>query len=339
MNDYQKQQLLFGKQNISFKDQLDLAGLLNQKIKRLYQLRDQALITKKIQPVDKEIDFSKQDLSSLKDKDFFGLNLNNALFESSNLFQINFSRSDGLTASLQEAVFDLSNLEEVRFSFADLTRASFKKANLKKSSFVHSKLRRADLEESDLRGASFLGANLGEANLKGVLIDEETIFQRTLFKDAPFAVSSNSNLYFQKARFDSFIGRNLNFSGSDMKKIEVRDSSFKNCSFNKANLRKARFKKSKFLEAGFLFNMSALESANFYDCFLRQASFKKADLTKAVFRNCDLRDTNFNETDISQTQFINCQLEGSSLFNHKDFSESQLKNSTQSTFAPTFYDL
>ena len=155
------------------------------------------------------------------------------------------------------------------------------------------------------------------------------------------AIFQDSILYSASIQYSGF--RFVDFSGSDMRRLngikaDLRDSKFnqsdlRGANLTYANLRDVTLKESKifstmffnaFLEGASMVNVEGegscfcdarLEESTLIESAFNQASFKGADLSNARATGVDFRDVDFTDSDLSGTIFDGVDLRGAEIRN------------------------
>ncbi|MBE9161414.1 pentapeptide repeat-containing protein [Tychonema sp. LEGE 06208] len=249
------------------------------------------------------------------DRDFTGINLNEA-----NLSRINLSQSILRRASLfitnisganlSDADLSDANLNVARLSSTNLSRAILNGANLNVANLV-----RADLTAAQLIGASlirgelvrcqlsqtnFSRANLTEADLREVKLIEANLCGANL---------SGANLRGASASSANFQGANLH--GADLTKAELNGVNLIDADLRQACLQGVNLSGANL--SGANLKWADLSGANLKDADLSDAKLSGANLNGADLRNTNLANTNLVHADLTETNLINADWVGADL--------------------------
>ena len=234
------------------------------------------------------------------DRDFTGINLNEAnlsrinlsqsILRGASLFVTNISGANLSEANLSEANLNVARLSSTNLSRAILNGATLNVANLVRADLsaaqlIGASLIRSELVRCELSKANFSGANLTEADLREVKLTQANLCGANL---------SGANLRGASAASANFQGANLH--GADLTKAELSG-----VNFSKADLRQA-----------------CLQQVDLCGADLSGANLKWADLTGANLNGADLRNTNLANAslvhaDLTETNLINADWVGADL--------------------------
>ena len=241
------------------------------------------------------------------DRDFTGINLNEA-----NLSRINLSQSILRRASLFITNISGANLSESDLSFANLNVARLSSTNLSRAILNGAALNVANLVRADLSEAQLIGASL----IRGELVRCELV--KTNFSGA-------------------------NLTEADLREVKLTEANLCGANLSGANLRGASASSANFTEAnlhGADLTKAELNGVNLSNADLRQASLQQvnlcgADLSGANLKWADLSGANLNGADLSDVKFSGANLNGADLRNtnlanahlvHADLTETNLIN-------------
>ena len=234
------------------------------------------------------------------DRDFTGINLNEAnlsrinlsqsILRGASLFVTNISGANLSEVNLSEANLNVARLSSTNLSRAILNGATLNVANLVRADLsaaqlIGASLIRSELVRCELSKANFSGANLTEADLREVKLTQANLCGANL---------SGSNLRGASAASANFQAANLH--GADLTKAELSG-----VNFSKADLRQA-----------------CLQQVDLCGADLSGANLKWADLTGANLNGADLRNTNLANAslvhaDLTETNLINADWVGADL--------------------------
>jgi uncharacterized protein YjbI with pentapeptide repeats len=249
------------------------------------------------------------------DRDFTGINLNEA-----NLSRINLSQSILRRASLFITNISGANLSESDLSFANLNVARLSSTNLSRAilngaSLNVANLVRADLSEAQLIGASmirgelvrcelsktnFSGANLTEADLREVKLTEANLCGANL---------AGANLRGASAKSANFTKANLH--GADLTKAELNGVNLSNADLRQASLQQVNLSGADL--SGANLKWADLSGANLNGADLSDAQFSGANLNEADLRNTNLANASLIHADLTETNLINADWVGADL--------------------------
>ena len=241
------------------------------------------------------------------DRDFTGINLNEAnlsrinlsqsILRKASLFVTNISGANLSDADLSEANLNVARLSSANLSRAILNGANLNVANLIKADLsaaqlIGASLIRGELVRCELSKTNFSGANLTEADLREVKLTEANLCGANL---------CGANLSGASASSANFQGANLH--GADLTKAEL----------NGVNLSNADLRQASLLDV----NLSGAD--------LSGANLKWADLSGANLNGADLKDANFSGANLNGADLSNTNLANASLV-HADLTETNLIN-------------
>ncbi|MEG5140099.1 MULTISPECIES: pentapeptide repeat-containing protein [unclassified Microcoleus] len=241
------------------------------------------------------------------DRDFTGINLNEAnlsrinlsqsILRKASLFVTNISGANLSDADLSDANLNVARLSSTNLSRAILNGASLNVANLVRADLtaaqlIGASLIRCELVRCELSQTNFSGANLNEADLREVKLTQANLSGANL---------SGANLRGASAKEANFQEANLH--GADLMKAELNGVNLSN-----ADLRQA-----------------SLQEVNLSGANLSGANLKWADLSGANLNGADLIDTKFNGANLSGADLRNTNLANASLV-HADLTETNLIN-------------
>src|SRR6476661_2829578 len=229
------------------------------------------------------------------DRDFTGINLNEAnlsrinlsqsILRRASLFVTNLSGANLSDANLSEANLNVARLSSTNLSRAILNGATLNVANLVRADLsaaqlIRASLIRSELVRCELSNANFSGANLTEADLREVKLTEANLWGANL---------SGANLRGASAASANFQEANLH--GADLTKAELSG----------VNLSGANLK------------WADLSGANLSGADLSCAKLSGANLNGADLRNTNLGSASFVHADLTETNLINADWVGADL--------------------------
>ena len=241
------------------------------------------------------------------DRDFTGINLNEANLSHINLSQsmlkgASFCVTNISGANLSDSDLTEANLNVARLSSTNLTRAILNRANLNVANLVRADLTaaqligasliRGELIRAELTQTNFSGANLNEADLREVKLTQANLSGANL---------SGANLRGASAKDANFEAANLH--GADLTKAELKGVNFSNADMRQASLQQVN-----------------LSGANLSGANLKWADLSGANLSGADFSDAKLNGANLNLADLSNTNLANASLV------HADLTEANLIN-------------
>ncbi|MGB3532895.1 MAG: pentapeptide repeat-containing protein [Microcoleaceae cyanobacterium] len=219
------------------------------------------------------------------ERNFTGINLNEA----------NLSRIKLTHANLSDASLSVANL-----SSADLSQANLSRANLNVARLSSTNLTQAILNRATLNVANLVRADLTSASLVEALIIRSELVRAKLTK----ANFSRANLNGADLR-ESRLGQ-ANFTGANLTGANLRGVFGVNVILERADLRQACLVKADLPKADL--NHAELRQAN-----LTYANLSGADLSSANLRWADLRGANLSGADLSEANLSGANLSGANL--------------------------
>ena len=249
------------------------------------------------------------------ERDFTGINLNEA-----NLSRINLSQSILRRASLFVTNISGANLSEADLSEANLNVARLSSTNLSRAILNGATLNVANLVRADLTGAqligaslirgelvrcelvktNFSGANLIEADLREVKLTEANLCGANL---------SGANLRGASALSANFTEANLH--GADLTKAELNGVNLSNADLRQASLQQVNLSGADL--SGANLKWADLSGANLNGADLSDAQFSGANLNEADLRNTNLANASLIDADLTETNLINADWVGADL--------------------------
>lgn len=221
------------------------------------------------------------------ERDFTGINLNEA-----NLSRINLSQ-----ANLSQACLFVTNL-----SGANLSEVNLSEANLNVARLSSVNLTRATLNRATLNVANLVRADLSDAQLvEAVLIRGELI--RAELSNANFSRANLTGADLREAKL-----RQANFSGANLSGTNLRGASATAANLEQANLHGADLTKADLKDAD-------LSNADLRQAILNQANLSGADLSGTNLRWADLSGANLSGADLSGAKLSGANLYGANLSN------------------------
>lgn len=219
------------------------------------------------------------------ERNFTGINLNEANLSRIKLSQANLSRASFMVANLSSA-----NLNQVNLTGANLNVARLSNANLNKAILNHATLNVANLVRADLSEASLLETLLIRAELIQVLLNQAKLIQANL---------NGADLREAKLEQADFSGANL--SGANLRAVFGVGTSFRRADLRGANLTKADLPKADF-------NGAEMRQIN-----LTHANLTGADLSGTNLRWADLRGANLAGANLTEANLSGANLAGANL--------------------------
>ncbi|MBE9095237.1 pentapeptide repeat-containing protein [Tychonema sp. LEGE 07203] len=249
------------------------------------------------------------------DRDFTGINLNEAnlsrinlsqsILRRASLFVTNISGANLSEADLSEANLNVARLSSTNLSRAILNRAALNVANLVRADLsgaqlIGASLIRGELVRCELSQTNFSGANLTEADLREVKLTEANLCGANL---------SGANLRGASASSANFQGANLH--GADLTKAELSGVNFSSADLRQASLQQVNFSGADL--SGANLKWADLSGANLKDADLSDAKLSGANLNGADLRNTNLANANLVHADLTETNLINADWVGADL--------------------------
>src|SRR6476661_8722959 len=235
------------------------------------------------------------------DRDFTGINLNEAnlsrinlsqsILRRASLFVTNLSGANLSDANLSEANLNVARLSSTNLSRAILNGATLNVANLVRADLsaaqlIRASLIRSELVRCELSNANFSGANLTEADLREVKLTEANLWGANL---------SGANLRGASAASANFQEANLH--GADLTKAELSGVNLINADMRQASLQQVN-----------------LSSANLSGANLNGADLRNTNLGSASFVHADLTETNLINADWVGADLRGATLTGAKLY-------------------------
>lgn len=221
------------------------------------------------------------------DRNFTGINLNEA-----NLSRINLSQSILRRASLFITNISGANLSEADLSEANLNVARLSSTNLSGAILNGATLNVANLVRADLSAAQLIGASL----IRSELVRCE--LSKTNFSGANLTEADLREVKMTQA----------NLCGANLSGANLRGASAASANFQEANLHGADLTKAEL-------NGVNLRKADMRQTSLQQVNLSGADLRGANLQGADLRGANLNGADLSDAKFSGANLNGADLRN------------------------
>ncbi|WP_413167230.1 pentapeptide repeat-containing protein [Capilliphycus salinus ALCB114379] len=219
------------------------------------------------------------------ERNFTGINLNEANLSRINLSQANLSDASLCVTNLSGADLSGINLSRANLNVGRLSQANLSGANLSRATLNVANLVRADLSDailvetlairSELIRSRLNNANLTKANLNGADLREARVGQA------------------------NFCQANLN--GANLRGVSGASANFESADLRRANLVKANLPKADFSHA-------EMRQTN-----LTYADLRQANLNGANLRWADLRGANLSGADLSGANLSGANLSGANL--------------------------
>ncbi len=219
------------------------------------------------------------------ERNFQGINLNEANLSRIKLSQANLSQSSFMVANLSSATLNGTDL-----TGANLNVARLSNANLSKALLNHATLNVANLVRADLSEASLFETLLIRAELIQVLLNKAKLIQANL---------NGADLREAKVEQADFTGANL--SGANLRAIFGVGTTFRRADLRGANLTKADLPKADF-------NSAEMRQVN-----LTHANLTGADLSGTNLRWADLRGANLAGANLTEANLSGANLSGANL--------------------------
>ncbi|NQE35353.1 pentapeptide repeat-containing protein [Microcoleus asticus] len=249
------------------------------------------------------------------DRDFTGINLNEANLSRINLSQSILTRASLFVTNISGANLSEANLSEANLNVARLSSTNLSRAILNGASLNVANLVRADLSAAQLIGASlirselvrcelsqtnFTGANLTEADLREVKLTQANLCGANL---------SGANLRGASASSANFQGANLH--GADLTKAELSGVNLSNADMRQASLQQVNLCGADL--SGANLKWADLSGANLNGADLSDSKFSGANLNGADLRNTNLANASLVHADLTEINLINADWVGADL--------------------------
>ncbi|MEG4350942.1 pentapeptide repeat-containing protein [Microcoleus sp. LAD1_D3] len=249
------------------------------------------------------------------DRDFTGINLNEAnlsrinlsqsILRGASLFVTNLSGANLSEVNLSEANLNVARLSSTNLSRAILNGATLNVANLVRADLsaaqlIRASLIRSELVRCELSKTNFSGANLTEADLREVKLTEANLCGANL-SGANLRGASASSANFQEANLHGADLTKAELSGVNLSKADMRQASLQQVNLSSANLSGANLK------------WADLTGANLNGADLSCAKLSGANLNGADLRNTNLASASFVHADLTETNLINADWVGADL--------------------------
>lgn len=138
-------------------------------------------------------------------------------------------------------------------------------------------------------------------------------------KEAEKAAAENEEFLnsweYRHGDYEAKIGKQANFSNTDLSGLEFNESFLDTVNFKDAKLNGTVFRYCTLTEAHFF--GADLDGAIFLECMLDRSNFIEATCKNAAFIDCNIRDVKFCFADLRNTEFVDSDLENSDLKNVK----------------------
>jgi len=249
------------------------------------------------------------------DRDFTGINLNEAnlsrinlsqsILKGASLFVTNISGANLSEANLSEANLNVARLSSTNLSRAILNGATLNVANLVRADLsaaqlIGASLIRSELVRCELSKANFSGANLTEADLREVKLTQANLCGANL-SGANLRGASASSANFQEA----------NLHGADLTKAELIGVNLSNADMRQASLQQVNLCGADL--SGANLKWADLSGANLNGADLSDSKLSGANLNGADLRNTNLANANLVHADLTETNLINADWVGADL--------------------------
>lgn len=234
------------------------------------------------------------------ERDFTGINLNEANLSRINLSQANLSDASLCVTNLSAADLSSTNLSRANLNVARLSQANLQGANLSRATLNVANLVRADLTDavlvealairSELIRARLNNANLTKANLSGADLREARVGQANFF----LANLSGANL------------RGVSGASVNLQKADLRRASLVKANLPKADLSHAEMRQANLTYADL--RQANLTGANLRWADLRGADLSGADLSGANLSGANLSGANLNRVRLCKASLVHVDL-------------------------------
>lgn len=260
------------------------------------------------------------------ERNFTGINLNEANLSRINLSQANLSDASLCVTNLSAADLTGSNLSRANLNVARLSQANLSHANLTRATLNVANLVRADLSDatlvealairSELIRARLNNANLTKANLNGADLREARV-EQTNFSQANLSGANlrgvsgvSANLEKADLRRANLVKANLpkaNLSHAEMRQANLTYADLRQANLTGANLRWADLRGANLTGAN-------LNGANLSGANLSGANLHRVSLAKASLVHVDLTQTNLIKADWMGADISGATLTGAKLY-------------------------
>ena len=221
------------------------------------------------------------------ERDFSGINLNEANLSRIKLSNSNLSHASFMVANLTAANLSGCNLTGANLNVARLSNATLNKAILDRASLNVSNLVRADLSEASL--------------IESLLIRGELI--QCLLSQAKLIQANLNGADLREAKIEQADFTYANLSGANLRAVFGVGTCFRRADLRGANLTKADLPKADF-------SYAEMRQAN-----LTHVNLSGADLSGANLRWADLRGANLAGANLSEANLSGANLSGANLSN------------------------
>lgn len=260
------------------------------------------------------------------ERNFTGINLNEANLSRINLSQANLSDASLCVTNLSGANLSGINLSRANLNVGRLSQANLTGANLSRATLNVANLVRADLSDailvetlairSELIRARLNNANLTKANLNGADLREARVgqanFSQANLSGANLRGVSGASTNLQRAdlRRANLVKANLpkaDFSHAEMRQTNLTYADLRQANLSGANLRWADLRGANLLGAD-------LSGANLSGANLSGANLSRATLAKASLVHVDLTQANLIKADWMGADISGATLTGAKLY-------------------------
>lgn len=246
------------------------------------------------------------------ERDFSGINLNEANLSRINLSQANLSHASLFITNLSGANLSQINLSDANLNVARLSSTNLTKAILNRATLNVANLVRADLTEAQLvavtmiRGelirAELSRANFTEANLSGADLREARMFQANFNR----ANLSGGNLRGISAKAAIFVQTDLH--GADLTKADLQGADFRGAELRQVILTQANLSGADL--SGANLRWADLSGANLSGADLSDAKLSGANLLGANLSQANLSNASLVHADLTHSNFIRADWDG-----------------------------
>ena len=219
------------------------------------------------------------------ERNFTGINLNEA-----NLSRINLSQ-----ANLSDASLCVTN-----FSGADLSGINLSRANLNVGRLSQANLSRANLSRATLNVANLVRADLSDAILVETLAIRSELIRARL-NNANLTKANLNGADLREARVGQANFCLANLSGANLRGVSGASANLERADLRRANLVKANLPKADFSHA-------EMRQTNLTYADLRQANLNGANLRWADLRGANLSGANLHRATLAKSSLVHVDL-------------------------------
>jgi uncharacterized protein YjbI with pentapeptide repeats/WD40 repeat protein len=249
------------------------------------------------------------------ERNFIGVNLENADLSQANLAGINLEKANLKGANLSQTNLSEANLAEANLRGANLTQTHLRCANLngsdlrqaviKQVDFYRANLSWANLSEQDLKGANLArvdlqGADLSAANLSEANLNEAKLDAANL-KGAVLVRANLNYAYMPCAQLTQAV-----LTEAELASADLTAANLEKCILDRADMARVRLRKAQLQQASL--QKTYLRDGNLQAANLTNASLLYADLTNTKLEEAILTQADLRGTEIGQAQQVNLEL-------------------------------